>query len=115
MTAPDESGNGPVIRDHRRIDPVTGQPRRGKHAATSPAGTTGAGRPGGTPGSPGRHGKGDSVDRDVPEASAEASEEMNEAAGGAPDGGTPTEAAPSSANGSAEVAELQTQLAERTA
>src|ERR1700683_2725604 len=38
---------GPVIHDHRRIDPVTGQVRRGKHAASKPAGTTGAGRPGG--------------------------------------------------------------------
>jgi molecular chaperone GrpE len=47
MTAPEES-NGPVIRDHRRIDPVTGQPRRGKHAASQPAGTTSASRPGGS-------------------------------------------------------------------
>ena len=48
MTAPDDTGgNGPVIRDHRRIDPVTGQPRRGKHAASQPAGTASAGRPGG--------------------------------------------------------------------
>ena len=37
MTAPDDMGSGPVIRDHRRIDPVTGQPRRGKHAASQPA------------------------------------------------------------------------------
>jgi molecular chaperone GrpE len=44
---PEERG-GPVIHDHRRIDPVTGQPRRGKHAASKPAGTSGAGRPGGT-------------------------------------------------------------------
>src|SRR5579859_4444051 len=61
MTAPDESGNGPIIRDHRRIDPVTGQPRRGKHAASSPAGTSGAGRPAAPPSPPspaGRHGKG---------------------------------------------------------
>jgi len=71
MTAPDDTGgNGPVIRDHRRIDPVTGQPRRGKHAASQPAGTTSAGRPGGAaapgeagapgaPGAPGqpRHGR----------------------------------------------------------
>ena len=56
MTAPDDTGNGPVIRDHRRIDPVTGQVRRGKHAASKPAGTSGAGRPGG-PGSGGRHGR----------------------------------------------------------
>jgi len=60
----DTGGNGPVIRDHRRIDPVTGQPRRGKHAASQPAGTTSAGRPGGAaapgaPGAPGqpRHGR----------------------------------------------------------
>jgi len=63
MTAPDDTGgNGPVIRDHRRIDPVTGQPRRGKHAASQPAGTTSAGRPGGAAGAPGapgqpRHGR----------------------------------------------------------
>ena len=56
MTAPDDMGTGPVIRDHRRIDPVTGQPKRGKHAASQPAGTTGAGRAGGS-GGPARHGK----------------------------------------------------------
>ena len=49
---PEERG-GPVIHDHRRIDPVSGQPRRGKHAASKPAGTSGAGRPpGGTGGFP---------------------------------------------------------------
>jgi molecular chaperone GrpE len=48
MTAPEDKGTGPVIRDHRRIDPVTGQPRRGKHAASQPAGTTSASRSGGT-------------------------------------------------------------------
>jgi len=60
MTAPDDTGgNGPVIRDHRRIDPVTGQPRRGKHAASQPAGTTSAGRPGGAaaPGAAGAPGQ----------------------------------------------------------
>ena len=45
MTAPEEP-IGPVIRDNRRIDPVTGQPKRGKHAASQPAGTTSASRPG---------------------------------------------------------------------
>jgi molecular chaperone GrpE len=44
MPASEEAGSGPVIHDHRRIDPVTGQVR-GKHAASKPAGTTGAGRP----------------------------------------------------------------------
>ena len=43
MPASEETGSGPVIHDHRRIDPVTGQVR-GKHAASKPAGTTGAGR-----------------------------------------------------------------------
>ena len=42
MPASDETGSGPVIHDHRRIDPVTGQVR-GKHAASKPAGTSGAG------------------------------------------------------------------------
>jgi molecular chaperone GrpE len=66
MTGSDETGTGPVIRDHRRIDPVTGQPRRGKHAASQPAGTTGAGRPGG-PG-PAKHGKGSEAADKVGEA-----------------------------------------------
>jgi molecular chaperone GrpE len=77
MTAPDDTGgNGPVIRDHRRIDPVTGQPRRGKHAASQPAGTTSAGRPGGAaapgaPGSPGqpRHGRAGDGDEAMPNES----------------------------------------------
>ncbi len=42
-----EEMNGPVIHDRRRIDPVTGQPRRGKHAASKPAGNP---RPAGGPG-----------------------------------------------------------------
>jgi molecular chaperone GrpE len=45
MPSSEETSSGPVIRDRRRIDPVTGQVR-GKHAASQPAGTTGAGRPG---------------------------------------------------------------------
>jgi molecular chaperone GrpE len=49
MPASEETGSGPVIHDHRRIDPVTGQVR-GKHAASKPAGTTGAGRPAGAAG-----------------------------------------------------------------
>jgi molecular chaperone GrpE len=46
MPASEEPGSGPVIHDNRRIDPVTGQVR-GKHVASKPAGTSGAGRPGG--------------------------------------------------------------------
>jgi molecular chaperone GrpE len=90
MTAPDEQGNGPVIRDLRRIDPATGQPRRGRHAASSPAGTTGAGRPAG-PAAPGgtRHTAGE-------EAAA-------------------AETAGNGQAGSGDADALRTQLAERTA
>ncbi len=44
MPASEETGSGPVVHDNRRIDPVTGQVR-GRHVASKPAGTTGAGRP----------------------------------------------------------------------
>ena len=60
MPASEETGSGPIIHDNRRIDPVTGQVR-GKHAASKPAGTTGAGsgrrlrnRGDGTTGRPGQ-------------------------------------------------------------
>ena len=52
MPASEETGSGPVVHDHRRIDPVTGQVR-GKHAASKPAGTRGAGRPAPGPGAAG--------------------------------------------------------------
>ncbi len=50
MNSPEEHGNGPVVHDHRRIDPVTGQVRepdrqRGRHAASQPGGSA---RPGAT-------------------------------------------------------------------
>jgi molecular chaperone GrpE len=102
MTAPEEPGTGPVIRDNRRIDPVTGQPKRGKHAASQPTGTTGAGRPG----------AGNAPRRDM----------------GGEDGSTPVNkvipteaAAPAAAPPTAPVepppavSQLQRQLAERTA
>ncbi|MBO0803907.1 MAG: nucleotide exchange factor GrpE [Nocardiopsaceae bacterium] len=59
MTAADEGGAGPVIRDNRRIDPASGQPRRGKHAAAGPTGTSGSGRSGGG----GQHRKGNNATR----------------------------------------------------
>jgi molecular chaperone GrpE len=52
MPASEEPGSGPVIHDHRRIDPVTGQVR-GRHAESKPAGTSSAGRPAGASGSAG--------------------------------------------------------------
>ena len=94
---------GPVIRDNRRIDPVTGQPRRGRHAASQPAGTSGAGRPGG-PGS--RHIKADENAR-TPE------EEVSPTEGGATMTAGPAAASPPAE--SAAASQLQSQLAERTA
>jgi len=94
MTAPEDAGTGPVIRDHRRIDPVTGQPRRGKHAASQPAGTAGASRPGAADADSARHGKAD-------EGKAEGAGETKL---------TETEAAELVA-----AKELRKQLAERTA
>ncbi len=105
MTAPEEPGTGPIIRDNRRIDPVTGQPRRGKHAASQPAGTSGAGRPG-APGSA-RHVKG------ADEASSTEEEVSVTEAGAATKTAGPAAAAPPP--DSAVVSRLQTQLAERTA
>jgi molecular chaperone GrpE len=95
---------GPIIRDNRRIDPVTGQPRRGKHAATSPAGTTGAGRPGG-PGSARHRGEGASVPADEA-AQPERGASTAPTAPAAP--AAPAAEAPASS-------QLQSQLAERTA
>jgi molecular chaperone GrpE len=101
---------GPVIRDNRRIDPVTGQARRGKHAASQPAGTTGAGRPGG-PGAA-RFGR---AGQDASPAADEAVPPEGEAARGEAGGGaasTRSEPAPAEP---AQVSKLQSQLAERTA
>jgi molecular chaperone GrpE len=102
---------GPVIRDNRRIDPVTGQPRRGKHAASQPAGTTGAGRPG-APGSA-RHGR-------AGEAASSPADEVSPTDGGAATtaGPAPAPQAPAPASATADstaVSQLQGQLTERTA
>lgn len=122
MTAPDDMGNGPVIRDHRRIDPVTGQVRRGKHAASQPAGTSGAGRPAGAAGPGGRHGRrqdGTEGPADADEAQADTTDTAPETETEAVNSGTKAPEAskaekatstPGKKSSSAEVA-----LAERTA
>jgi len=95
---------GPVIRDNRRIDPVTGQARRGKHAASQPAGTMGAGRPGGP--NAARHTR-MGEDAGSPAQGVTSPEgEATPAAGGG------TQSAPAE---SAQLSKLQNQLAERTA
>jgi molecular chaperone GrpE len=105
MTAPEEPGTGPVIRDNRRIDPVTGQPRRGKHAASQPAGTTSAGRPGGV--GPARHVRGSEGEPAVNKADEAAAQDA-----GSPEAGQRESAL---AAQQAATEELRAQLAERTA
>jgi molecular chaperone GrpE len=110
MTAPEEP-TGPVIRDNRRIDPVTGQPKRGKHAASQPAGTASAGRPGGAgSGNAGPGGAGSGG----PGAAKRGGSDQPEAAAAAPKP-TATPAGTPAAEPSSEATELRAQLAERTA
>jgi molecular chaperone GrpE len=143
MPPSEETGSGPVIHDHRRIDPVTGQVR-GKHAASKPAGTRGAGRPGqgsesansGEPsGSTGSH-----EDQDAQEAAGKTAQETagktaqetagetaqetaGETAQNRPDGReapeSPEEAiemvTAEAVKGGKQAADLEAQLAERTA
>ena len=113
MTAPEEP-TGPVIRDNRRIDPVTGQPKRGKHAASQPAGTASAGRPGGA--GPGNAGPGGAGPGGPAAAKRGASEEPAVAAAAAPKpAATPVGTPAASAPAAEPAAELRAQLAERTA
>jgi molecular chaperone GrpE len=115
MTAPEEPGNGPVIRDNRRIDPVTGQPRRGRHAASQPAGSSASRLGGPGPARPGREGEqagaqaGEAKPSEVRPAEAAAAPP---AAPAEPPAGPPQSpmAPPQS-----QLGPLQSQLAERTA
>ena len=119
MTAPEEP-IGPVIRDNRRIDPVTGQPKRGKHAASQPAGTTSASRPGGagsgnsSPGgaNPGGAGGAKRGPGDEPAAAAAAPNASAQAAGPRPSAAQPAETQTAEPAGAGD---LRGQLAERTA
>jgi molecular chaperone GrpE len=117
MTAPEEH-TGPVIRDNRRIDPVTGQPKRGKHAASQPAGTASAGRPGGagsgnaSPGGAASGGPGAAKRGGSDESRAAAAAPKPAATPAAPAAPT-APAAP--ADEPAAAVELRAQLAERTA
>jgi len=110
MPASEETGSGPVVHDHRRIDPVTGKVR-GKHAASKPAGTRGAGRPG-----PGRArpeaGAGSEPGEDQPEDKHEERDDAETAES--------PEEAPEMVTGQVikdgkQAASVEAQLAERTA
>jgi molecular chaperone GrpE len=111
MPASEETGSGPVVHDHRRIDPVTGQVR-GKHAASKPAGTRGAGRPG--RGSPGPDAAGPAEDQ------PEDKHEERDAAEAAQQTEESPEEAPEMVTGQVikdgkQAADIEAQLAERTA
>jgi molecular chaperone GrpE len=105
MPASEETGSGPVVHDHRRIDPVTGQVR-GKHAASKPAGTSGAGRPAEAPeAEPAESseptGSRDEQDSEETQESAEEAEEIMVTA--------------QAVKGGQQAADFEAQLAERTA
>jgi molecular chaperone GrpE len=112
MNSPEEHGNGPVVHDHRRIDPVTGQVRepdrhRGRHAASEPGGFA---RPGATESQDGQqHGPGAEPEGSDPGPGP--------AAASSGDGnGQANEAGQSGGTGEGkEMATLKEQLAERTA
>src|SRR6201986_3303851 len=112
MNPPEEHGNGPVVHDHRRIDPVTGQVRepgrtRGKHAASEPGGFA---RPGAAA-SQGGSGNGPGAE---PEGSAP--DPAPDTASSGTGNGQATEADRSGATGEGkEMETLKEQLAERTA
>jgi molecular chaperone GrpE len=134
MSSPEETGTGPVIRDLRRIDPVTGQVRSpgqggsaqpggaprgpgkpsrpGRHAASKPGGAPGAET--GTPGKPGSQrgsGQAGTAGRERAAAGEPASQERAARPAGPQ--------APSNGGGQGEPsgreAEVSARLAERTA
>jgi molecular chaperone GrpE len=133
MKSPDEDNQGPVIRDRRRIDPVTGQVRDTGQAGQAPPAQRGAGqsrpgkhavsRPGAAPGAPaagGNPGAGPGGARPGPPAGpgsgAGAAAPAAPAAPGQPAAAGPDSPADrSGASGPGAVAEVSARLAERTA
>jgi molecular chaperone GrpE len=124
MPASEEPSSGPVIHDHRRIDPVTGQVR-GKHVASKPAGTRGAGRP--APGTPGdettdsaeasgsARSAGSQEDQDILQTQKHPEEVPEVVTQEAAQGGTAQAPTRGGAEDGQRAADLEAQLAERTA
>lgn len=120
MSASEEQSQGPVIRDRRRIDPVTGQPRETAQPGPAPAGQGSAGPSSAGPSSagtvprgasqprPGKHAvsKPGSIRPEVPAAAAAADPGTN-----GPDQAGSADGRPAGGNG----ADLAVKLAERTA
>ncbi len=117
MNPPEEPGNGPVVHDHRRIDPVTGQVRepdrhRGRHAASKPGGfapADTAGPQGASPEGDQQHGQGAEPEGSAPgpgPAAASSGSGIGQAADSDRSGGTGEDK---------EMEMMKEQLAERTA
>jgi molecular chaperone GrpE len=112
MPASEETGSGPVIHDHRRIDPVTGQVR-GKHAASKPAGTRGAGRP--APGAQGAQGHDAATEpAESPEPTGSNDDLDSEETPESPEE-APEMVTAQAVKGGKQAADIEAQLAERTA
>jgi molecular chaperone GrpE len=137
MPSSEETGTGPVIHDRRRIDPVTGQVR-GKHAASQPGGPPGGRRPG--PAGPGSGdapsdpaeaagSAGSPEDQDAQNSTAQNNQAQDTTAQNSPDnqqaqeaeqtgdkpGEAPEMVTTSTVRDGKQAADLQAQLAERTA
>ncbi|HEX9034258.1 MAG TPA: nucleotide exchange factor GrpE [Streptosporangiaceae bacterium] len=118
MSASEEESKGPVIRDRRRIDPVTGQPRENAQPGASAAGQAarGASQP-----RPGKHAvsKPGAAKAAAAESAAAESAGPGEAQAGTGQAGTGQEAKPDQiqpdGKAAAADAELAVKLAERTA
>jgi molecular chaperone GrpE len=126
MNSPEEMGNGPVIHDRRRIDPVTGQVRepdrpRGKHAASGPGGY---GRDEGLRAQGSPHGRGAEPEGSAPAPGPDehaghagpAGHEGQDRPAGQAGNGSEAHTAPAGGTGiNEEMAKLREQLADRTA
>jgi len=127
MNSPEDTNEGPVIRDLRRIDPVTGQvrdpqgrrdgtpgkpARPGRHSVSKPGGTGARpAAPGGAAGAQPPGGGSGGSPQGQPEGQPGDGTPQDAPAGGRPSAGTPGGSQPGGPGGDA----LAAQLAERTA
>jgi len=108
MSASEEESQRPIIRDRRRIDPVTGQVRQPGQSADAAAGESSGGgqaQRGPGPGRPGKH------SASKPAGQAGGGSKGTSAPGNGQNGGTGN----GSANGGGQSGDLAVKLAERTA
>jgi molecular chaperone GrpE len=115
MWSSEEDSQGPVIRDRRRIDPVTGQVRNAE-AAADPAQAGASERGGPAQGKPGRHAVSKPGGSGPSGPGASAGGAGNEPQGNGPTAGTSSQPSASAEGSGREAgAQLAGRLAERTA